>query len=41
MLIRALTQYPQFSAAYAKAMMLFIISESTLGGGYGDHIDDT
>lgn len=37
----ALTQHPQFTgAAYAKAMMPFIISESTLGGGYGDHIDD-
>jgi PKHD-type hydroxylase len=37
----ALTQHPQFSrAAYAKSMMPFIISESTLGGGYGNHIDD-
>jgi PKHD-type hydroxylase len=36
-----LMQHPQFSgAAYAKAMMPFIISESALGGGYGNHIDD-
>ncbi|MBU2972118.1 Fe2+-dependent dioxygenase [Pseudoalteromonas sp. C2R02] len=40
-LLSSLTQHPDFSgAAYAKAMMPFIISESTLGGGYGDHIDD-
>jgi len=40
-LLGSLTQHPLFSgAAYAKAMMPFIISESTLGGGYGDHIDD-
>jgi PKHD-type hydroxylase len=40
-LLATLTQHPQFSgAAYAKAMMPFIISKSTLGGGYGDHIDD-
>jgi len=40
-LLASLTQHPDFSgAAYAKAMMPFIISESTLGGGYGDHIDD-
>ena len=37
----ALTQHPLFSGAtYAKSMMPFIISESTLGGGYGNHIDD-
>ncbi|PKG85625.1 Fe2+-dependent dioxygenase [Colwellia sp. 75C3] len=37
----ALTQHPQFSgASYAKSMMPFIISESALGGGYGNHIDD-
>jgi PKHD-type hydroxylase len=37
----ALVQHSQFSgAAYAKSMMPFIISESALGGGYGDHIDD-
>jgi len=37
----ALTQHSLFaSTAYAKAMMPFIISQSTLGGGYGDHIDD-
>ena len=37
----ALTQHPMFSGAtYAKSMMPFIISESTLGGGYGNHIDD-
>jgi PKHD-type hydroxylase len=36
-----LTQHPLFSgASYAKSMMPFIISESTLGGGYGNHIDD-
>lgn len=40
-LLSSLTQHPDFSGtAYAKAMMPFIISESTLGGGYGDHIDD-
>lgn len=40
-LLSSLTQHPDFSgAAYAKSMMPFIISESTLGGGYGDHIDD-
>ena len=37
----ALTPHPLFSGAtYAKSMMPFIISESTLGGGYGNHIDD-
>jgi PKHD-type hydroxylase len=37
----ALTQHPLFSGAtYAKAMMPFIISESTLGGGYGNYIED-
>ena len=37
----ALTQHPLFSGAtYAKSMMPFIISESTLCGGYGNHIDD-
>ena len=40
-LTSALTQHPTFTnASYAKDMMPFIVSESTLGGGYGDHVDD-
>lgn len=37
----ALAGHEDFAGcAYAKDMMPFIVSESTGGGGYGDHIDD-
>ncbi|MGB0894823.1 MAG: Fe2+-dependent dioxygenase [Parashewanella sp.] len=40
-LIQTLSSNSEFTAlTYAKQLMPFIVSKSTQGGGYGDHIDD-